>query len=645
MNKNILWILMVLFFQGLSGVVPTPGLAREWPNNYNLRVMTLGGAFLALEDQTTDLSLFNMENPAGLAFTPKENWINFGIYYDNSVSSITTRDYYTEYYSWPPGSYSYISTILEQKDDFKTLALYPAEGEFSGFNYWVSDNWAININLMPVQVQSKYREKYFEYIYNYSPEKPYNSSNSYDFSFNGSSFGVYSDLKTAIRLGDVFSLGGELAYIFTNSTDMDTYTECEANMSLLHWQIGSGLKIGKDIALQLGVTAGNDDEVDDFRTEYTFPDDIIFIAGNDDEVDDFTSEHTFSEFKTTYTYTPATILLAAQSVFNIKDFFQIGTQAYWKSREITKQVKEYEGKYSQMDGWGVMPMIKGMIPLGYDCNLLLGAHYIFSKAETDYEMSNSKNETQNREFGSGLGFQFFKKKIQLAFQYNRKSIMTNIVTNIFLEDVNDVFGVGIEGWVTPYVALRSAYTHDKSYFDNSTRWINSSTISAGMAIKIAEHYNLDIMGRYTPKTTGQNMEMGPNWGIYTNIHIPLTIKSEIKPETKLTPKYKSPNSNKVTKLALPQPEEYRVGIFDFIKNTPKLSLFNTLKEIADLHNKYADLQIIITALYQPNWKKYQQERLDNILTYFAEQGLKNIEIKWVETNDLQDTTRFFIKVE
>lgn len=47
--------------------------AADWPNNYGWRVATLGGTYLAVPDETTNLNLFNLENPAGLAFLPPMN--------------------------------------------------------------------------------------------------------------------------------------------------------------------------------------------------------------------------------------------------------------------------------------------------------------------------------------------------------------------------------------------------------------------------------------------------------------------------------------------------------------------------------------------------------------------------------------------
>lgn len=46
--------------------LPCTSHAFSWPDNYGWRVAAMGGAALGIEDETTEINLFNLQNPAGL---------------------------------------------------------------------------------------------------------------------------------------------------------------------------------------------------------------------------------------------------------------------------------------------------------------------------------------------------------------------------------------------------------------------------------------------------------------------------------------------------------------------------------------------------------------------------------------------------
>lgn len=75
--------LMNRFGVFLAAVILIPVLAAAqarasfWPGNYGWRVESMGGAYLAIEDETTEINLLNLKNPAGLAFLEYANRLDF----------------------------------------------------------------------------------------------------------------------------------------------------------------------------------------------------------------------------------------------------------------------------------------------------------------------------------------------------------------------------------------------------------------------------------------------------------------------------------------------------------------------------------------------------------------------------------------
>ncbi len=55
-----------LFVSLVFLALPFTSHALSWPDNYGWRVAAMGGAALGIEDETTEINLFNLQNPAGL---------------------------------------------------------------------------------------------------------------------------------------------------------------------------------------------------------------------------------------------------------------------------------------------------------------------------------------------------------------------------------------------------------------------------------------------------------------------------------------------------------------------------------------------------------------------------------------------------
>jgi hypothetical protein len=72
---------ILLFVWALVGLAPFSEAFTPEPSSYSLRVQAMGNADLAIEDETTDINLFNYGNPAGLPYLPHQDRLdlNFGM--------------------------------------------------------------------------------------------------------------------------------------------------------------------------------------------------------------------------------------------------------------------------------------------------------------------------------------------------------------------------------------------------------------------------------------------------------------------------------------------------------------------------------------------------------------------------------------
>ena len=110
MLRSGLFILGVL---GMGVTAAVPARAAFWPDNYGWRVDALGGAYLAVEDETTDLNLLNLENSSGLAFLEHVHRLDFlyGCLEKGSRSA------------WPDSH----SFFLESNGEYASFILWPDE--------------------------------------------------------------------------------------------------------------------------------------------------------------------------------------------------------------------------------------------------------------------------------------------------------------------------------------------------------------------------------------------------------------------------------------------------------------------------------------------------------------------------------------
>ncbi len=102
--------------------------ALRWPTNASYRVTTMGGATLAIEDETTALTIFNHQNPAGLALNKKENRLDIGLNY--LYDSVVTE-----------------SAFLKDANDTTTLELVRPGAEYRGLTYWLGDQFVVRAGI------------------------------------------------------------------------------------------------------------------------------------------------------------------------------------------------------------------------------------------------------------------------------------------------------------------------------------------------------------------------------------------------------------------------------------------------------------------------------------------------------------------
>ena len=107
-------------------IAAAPAEAVHWLNSTSLRLAAMGGIDLAAADEVAELTLFNFENPAGLALLPRESRLDLCL----SASLPDDADGTTE---------------VNLQGLWGPEGLQSLQGEYRGLIYWPADRLALQM--------------------------------------------------------------------------------------------------------------------------------------------------------------------------------------------------------------------------------------------------------------------------------------------------------------------------------------------------------------------------------------------------------------------------------------------------------------------------------------------------------------------
>lgn len=556
MKKIALFVLSFCFVTAVANTA----LALRWPDNMSRLVETMGGAFLAIEDETTALTPFNHQNVAGAALLKKMDRIDVGIGYDSDLYKI---DY--EYSIFLPLSgTTTIKTTSETK--ISGLKLTRPGAEFRGITYWLNDNTLIRAG---VEALSWNWKDDFNYEATDSTgTTAFTSDDTFGITGLGAnaSFCYKTDMGLTVGAGLSYKGAGgkpgdleEGFNVFgNNSSGNPQTTKLEANATNLDWAVGAVFALpdigGEDNKLTFGLSAHADDDMPDFAS-------IIGLSIAPSVMGDFSSVinlegdiEGLGVVTETYTYTLSPMVISAEAIFDVGSMLAAGILFDTKSSSMNTK-EEYTGyptgitqnvdyKNADISITGITPVIAANIPVGEDFAVLGGLMFsTWGSGKTDnYDLDptttdindtykDDVDETSSSLIAIGAGVQAMGKQLQLNVQYETGAIKmddTNYDTNGAIVQQTDKNGnlvniitsentisnvrFGAEFRVMPVLALRAGYailaaTTKDGFFDLSTTpvsykdlIITTNRITLGAGMNLTQGTAIDLLVRIDSKT-------------------------------------------------------------------------------------------------------------------------------------------------
>ncbi|MCK5241513.1 hypothetical protein KAR34_03580 [bacterium] len=549
MKKTLIFALTVCFATTLASSV----LALRWLDNMSYRVETMGGATLAIEDETTALTAYNHENCAGLAFEKKMNRLDGGLMYSST-------------------NYSQDITGGTYKVTSSDMALTRPGAEYRGVTYWLGDDLVIKAGIEGMLINATMTTE----VGGTSTEE------KIDFSGLGGGAGLVYKTDFGLALGaglKYIGAGGKpdpldgsfdvyrmIALMFgtTGTTD-----KIEMTATNLGWSVGAAYvldEIGEDNKLALGFQVGADDTLPNVAsfsslasigsTSFGDYNAVVEMGGNIVGIGDVTNT-------TTYTATP--LKISGEAIFDLGSTLQAGL--LFDSKTLAVQEKTESSGYgvfaadptdykaicqSQL---GISPVVTAKLALGEDLNLLPGVMFTtwgsgaldaysldYSTADVNDTYKSSTTEISSGVFAIGLGLQAMSKQLQAGVQYesgSNKSENTPYAVDGTAGTVSEIEGssstirLGAEFWVMPILAIRAGYamlsdvTKDGT-FDSDGNVVddinNTSRITFGLGVAMPDGLKADLLVKLDTYTDDPALDPKPTntaMGIFLGVSTPL----------------------------------------------------------------------------------------------------------------------------
>ncbi len=455
---GFLFSIVILFTSGSA-------LAITWPDNIGWRIATMGGAALAFEDETTALTLFNHENPAGIVFEKNLNRTDGGLsYISKSVSGEL----------WPG---------MTQKTVTTEMGLIPSGAEYGSSICRLTDNMFLsygvggglsNINTTLTSPVATIEDTFSTLAYSGLAYLAY----KFDFGLALGGGLAYSRMT-----GGPQSLDGiyNLYAPYGGST-----SKFDLSAGNLNWDLGAAYvkELANGNSLTLGIQCGADDELPNLdNVDPTDPTSLVGAQGDFDMILDLEGTiPLFGDSSGKTRLTPSPLKVGGEAIFNLGTMLEAGLLFDYKMRELNYK-EEANGsvtadfKIFSESGLGLTPVVRAKLQLGEDLHLLPGAMFTTwgSGIQDSYTIYLATNETfkdasttiNHSTFALGLGVQALGKKLQAGLQY---AFAANTATTSSFNPDGSSAGPdtdvdsglsklqgGAEYWLLPIFALRAGY--------------------------------------------------------------------------------------------------------------------------------------------------------------------------------------------
>ncbi|MBN1595229.1 hypothetical protein JW933_04805 [candidate division FCPU426 bacterium] len=546
MKKTAVFALMFCIAAGLA----TSALALRWPDNMGRRVEAMGGATLAIEDETTALTTFNHQNIAGVMLNPRMDRIDIGAGYNST--------YYEEVQTVSfGGGYS---TKTTDETSTSGLELARPGAEYRGLTYWLDDNMAIRAGIEGLTYNADIKRT----VVDTDPTGSTTTTSDDTFGASGlgigGSFGYKLDAGLALGVGLSYKgAGGEPGDL---EERFDFYgggqtTKVEISLSNLDWGVGAAYLLpqvgGEKNSLTFGLSVHADDD---------FPD-VGALASNNisaSTLGDYSGVVTteaalpFGAVTDTSTYTVSPMVVSGEAIYNLDKMLAAGLLFDYKMSSLNIK-QEHTGypsgttadtdyKAADYSALGITPMVIVMIPAGEDLTITGGLKFStwgsgttdsFSLDPTTAAVSDTfqsaKDELSQSMFGIGAGIQAMGKQLQVGVQFETGGAKNDyteynvdgtispqldkdgvVVDTYSTEYSGSNIRLGAEFWVMPMLAVRAGYailsiTEVEGFYDSTTTpgtWEDLTTttnrITIGAGLVLPQGLALDLLVRLDSTT-------------------------------------------------------------------------------------------------------------------------------------------------
>ncbi|MCK5217986.1 hypothetical protein KAR10_00590 [bacterium] len=518
--KNFFNIIILI---GSAAALAIPVHAVDWPTNLGWRVESMGGTGLCIQDETTDLTLFNFENIAGLALNKKMDRLDLAAGYSVDIAEEAT------------------TTVLDKKI-FNSIYSFGQTGtEYQGLTCWLNDNLVVRFNiegthdaLITDNEADEIRDQLIFQGLGGGAALAFKSEYGLTcgVSFNYSR----SNAKPELIAQGIYDVYGIID--FSGNTQGATH-KYEISTGNLKWQAGMGVvfDLYDNKKLTLGAHFGSDDEPTDYTSR-------IEITGT--QYDNDVSELTIT--------TPSPFRIGVQGIFSFDNVFEAGLIIDYKfnetntKNEVTNAFALTESDYKSYSAsfLGITPVLRANIPLGEDLCLLpavmitnwrSGTMRNFRLVAAPDTTSSTITNIVNRALIFGLGVQSISKQIQAAVQLSIKDNVMDSATG-FLDNISqnsvDTIRAGAEYWILPVFAIRGGIAlitetnieAITNFFTGEKTDINNLDVRITMGLGLAwpESLSADLLVRLDTYTQDPEPDPNPNHtatGVFLSIRYPL----------------------------------------------------------------------------------------------------------------------------
>lgn len=474
------------------------------------RVMAMADANLAINDRSTELSVFNHHNFSGIMFEPRESYMEIGISgWNNKAFDILPL-----YDNWNNS----VNIYSRQVEGTGFLLGHP-QGQDSEIILWLNDRLVLKVE--PQADMFRIHPRYEDYeFYNY---------------ILGAKVGMAYQSKVGL------AWGGELGYSrLFGKNDLyggDSAIGLKAEGANVAWSLSTSYQsnvINHLNTLTMGFSIGSDQEK---------PRPASLASGYDDGEEPFGDYGLTFQEDTWWTHESNEFVIkpfktSAELIWDWNKSITAGILFDYKTRQIDRKsefIMDYSKAwayslsgiviekndipgYRKTNEYKLMPGIKAMVDINESTTLLAGISYSL-RDELSVQQIISSDGNFNKSISTsplqiGLGGEFWNRKINVALQYEWAQVAYHEIYNdpsynYYQWDASAKYTAktikaGIEIWLIPMLAIRGGYAlYVKDYpFDMNNDGYNykkqdlQNQINLGAGIYLGKAFSVELLFRH-----------------------------------------------------------------------------------------------------------------------------------------------------